>query len=505
MTEAGASPTPHLLLKLSLMSSWSKYIPKALVLDVRGEAEVRGVTDNSKEVAPGSVFFAIKGGKFDGHDLAPALLKQGAAYAVVERPEVFASLERAILVRSTRQAWAHAAAASFGDPSLTFPLVGVTGTNGKTTTAYLLFQVWEKMGFSSGLIGTVECRIGDKRLPSELTTPGALELQSLFFQMKEAQVKFAAMEVSSIALDQYRTAATAFRVAIFTNLTQDHLDYHGDFDAYWKAKQKFFIDYNLNYSVVNADDPRASELLALPPRGTVLRFSMKDPSAEFFASQVEFDRKSSRALLKTPEGEFKLSIPLIGHHNIYNALGVIAANYALGLPLDKVVRALEDAPGAPGRLERVKTPDQAPNVFVDYAHSPDALDNVLRALRKLRGEGAGKIITVFGCGGDRDRTKRPKMARVVSELSDVMVVTSDNPRTENPDAIVEEIITGIPAGRPDVVREVNRRVAIHKALELSTADDLVLIAGKGHENYQIIGTQKFPFDDGEVVREYYST
>lgn len=486
------------------MSSWSKYISQALVKEVRGEAEVSGITDNSKNVTPGALFFAIKGAKFDGHDLAPALLEQGAAYIVVERPDVFASLKRAILVRSTREAWACAAAASFGEPSKAFPVVGVTGTNGKTTTTYLLAQVWEKLGFRPGLVGTVECRIGDQRVASELTTPGAWELQGLFRQMKDAKVDYATMEVSSIALDQYRTAGTQFQVAIFTNLTQDHLDYHGDFETYWKAKQKFFLEYDLKYSVVNSDDPRAPELLALPLRGKVLRFSLKDPGAEFFASEVEFDRKSSRANLKTPAGNLKLAIPLIGHHNIYNALGVIASNYALGIPLDKVVEALREAPGAPGRLERVKTPEYAANVFVDYAHSPDALDNVLRALRRLRGEGAGKIITVFGCGGDRDRGKRPKMARVVSELSDIVVVTSDNPRTEDPDQIVDEIFTGIPSGRKNVVREVNRREAIQKALELATADDLVLVAGKGHENYQIIGTEKFPFDDGEVVREYYS-
>lgn len=480
----------------------SSLIPSFLVVEAKGscDREVAAITDHSGKVAPQSLYFAIRGGTFDGHEKAGEALRSGAVAAVVERKEIFDLLDHVILVRSTRQAWAHASSRWQGEPSKRFSLVGVTGTNGKTTTAYLLNQVWERLGLTPGLVGTIECRIGQKKIPSELTTPGAPELQSLFKEMALAKVTHAAMEVSSIALDQFRTSGTHFTGAIFTNLTQDHLDYHGDFEKYFEAKRRLFTEYSLQWTVWNADDPYAQRL-ASAIAGKSFSFGLSS-GADFKIESHTADRKGSTAFLHTPQGNHTLRLTLIGLHNIYNALGVIATCHALGLPLPKVIEALADCPGAPGRLERVTLTKKEASVFVDYAHTPDALENVLRALNQLRGAGPGRIITVFGCGGDRDRGKRPLMAKVASDLSDIVIATSDNPRTEDPDAILDEIATGIPEGREGYYRERLRRSAIEKAIELAQDEDLVLIAGKGHEDYQIIGKEKHPFDDRAVVRDY---
>jgi len=471
---------------------------------VSGGLSLTSITDDSREVRPGSCFVAVKGAKRDGHDLIEAVLASGAAAVVVENEELFRRYSRTAWVPSTRRALADAAARWYGVASSKLRIAGVTGTNGKTTTTFLLREVWDVLNIKSGVIGTVENRIGDRRLTSSLTTPGPLALQKLFDEMVRESVSHVAIEVSSIALDQERTAGTQFGVGIFTNLTQDHLDYHGTFESYFASKLKFFREYNLPAAVINLDDPWGRRLTRESIAGRVVTFGVEDRTADFHVEQAAFDRRGTTAIVVTPDGRFDFTTPLIGVHNLYNCLGVIAAAEALGHSPAKVIAALRSAKGAPGRLERAETPPGGPNVFVDYAHSADALENVLRALIKLRGEGPGRIITVFGCGGDRDRGKRPKMAGVVSSLSEVTIATSDNPRTEDPQKILDDVEVGINRAATDYHREVDRRTAIGRALELARPEDFVLVAGKGHETYQIIGTTQIPFDDRLVIRDHYT-
>lgn len=467
-----------------------------------GREQVLRITQDSKDIRKGDLFFAIRGTKVDGHQFVSSALEKGAVAAIVEERETFSSSPHCVWVDSTRKALGQSAALWNENPSQSFKLVGVTGTNGKTTTTFLLKEVWESLEKNVGLIGTVENQVGKKREPSQLTTPGPLELQALFARMREEKVAFAAMEVSSIALEQHRTAGTHFEAAVFTNLTQDHLDYHGTFDRYLESKLRLFTDYSVPFAVVNAEDSYANEIIRHASRSRVITFGI-ETDATFKVRSAHYGKSGTLAEIDTPNGVVALKIPLIGKHNLLNCLGVLATTYVLGLDQKKVVAALEFAKGAPGRLERVMAGNRFPHIFVDYAHSDDALKNVLASLNDLRRNTSGRIITVFGCGGDRDRTKRPKMAEVVSSVSDITIATSDNPRTENPETIIDEIEKGIVVEKTWYHREVNRREAIYWALKNANPEDVVLVAGKGHENYQIIGTEKFPFDDREVIREYY--
>jgi UDP-N-acetylmuramoyl-L-alanyl-D-glutamate--2,6-diaminopimelate ligase len=360
------------------------------------------------------------------------------------------------------------------------------------------------MGFITGLIGTVSNKIGQEVVVSNLTTPGPIELQALFHRMVQRKVEFCSMEVSSIALDQSRTQGSKFQVGVFTNFTQDHLDYHLDMDKYFQAKLKLFTDYSLPCVVVNLDDDKANKILAASPNSKKLSFSLKRKEASFYVLQASFKKTGTIAKIQTPQGPFEIVSPLIGPYNLMNILGTLGTIHALNQDLALAVKSLETATGAPGRLERAVVGDCYPNIFVDYAHSEDALENVLQALDKLRGDSGGKIITVFGCGGDRDKSKRPKMARAASSYSDITIVTSDNPRTEDAESILNDIEPGIDREKTIYHREVNRREGIYLALKLAQPADIVLIAGKGHENYQIIGTQKQDFDDRQVVKDYYS-
>jgi UDP-N-acetylmuramoyl-L-alanyl-D-glutamate--2,6-diaminopimelate ligase len=470
---------------------------------VTGDPEVAGVTQSSAAVLPGSVFFAVAGHRADGHKFAEGALAKGAAAVVVEREEVHQALDRSILVPSTRRQLGLTAARWYGRPTEKFRLVGITGTNGKTTTAYLLRELWEKSGLVSGMIGTVQYLVGNEALSSDLTTPDALALQQLFHRMAGADVTHAAMEVSSIALDQSRTEGCAFDTAVFTNLTQDHLDYHHSMEEYYQAKLRLFREYPLQTAVINQDDPYGARLMTETTAPRKLGFSLSRADAAFYLHSERFHKSGTKARLHTPEGELDLEIGLIGRHNLYNVAGALAAAHALGMDLPAAAALMRTARGAPGRLERVMDGENYPHIFVDYAHTDDALRNLLSAVRDLRGKEPGRIITVFGCGGDRDRTKRPKMGNAASTLSDVTIATSDNPRTEDPDKIVDDIEAGIVRGKTEYHRVVNRREAIRFALSLAVPEDIVVIAGKGHETYQIVGAEKFPFDDREVVREYY--
>ena len=462
---------------------------------------IAGLTSDSREVLPGFAYFAIPGTRLDGHSFIPQAIEKGAATIVAEKVVVGLTVPL-IRVPSSRRALAEAAAFWYGEPTKDLNVVGITGTNGKTTTSYLLRQVWEALGISSGLIGTIECWVGDTRESSTLTTPDPMTVQRLFSDMKAAQVSVAAMEVTSIALDQCRAHGTKFRVGVFTNLTHDHLDYHFDMASYYAAKLKLFTDFPLQAAVINIDDPYGQRLAKEEISGKVLTFAL-DRTADFSARSIRLEKSGIFAEIETPEGAMRLVSPLIGRHNLSNCFSALGALYALGVPLNRAIEALKFAPGAPGRLERVAIPKNQPHVFVDYAHTPDALENVLGALATFRRNQPGRLITVFGCGGDRDKAKRSRMAQIASRFSDVTIATSDNPRTENPDAILNDIEAGIDNEKTEYHREINRRAAIHLALELGKPEDIILVAGKGHETHQILGREEFPFDDRVVVRDYY--
>jgi UDP-N-acetylmuramoyl-L-alanyl-D-glutamate--2,6-diaminopimelate ligase len=488
---------PKNIEELVLPSEW-------LSASLSDNPAVKGLTANSRQVQKDVAFFAISGTKFDGHDFIDDAHARGATVVIVDKPE-FAGRANTIFVPEGRAAFARACARWFENPTRTMKLVGVTGTNGKTTSTYLCRHVWDHLAVVSGIIGTIENKIGNTSVPSDLTTPGSWELQSLFSQMRAAGVAYGAMEVSSIALDQWRTLGTVFNTVIFTNLTQDHLDYHGTFENYFASKKRLFEAYGPVTAVVNIDDEWGRKLAAeIVAPSTVVTFSVSDAAADYRATELVVSGRGTSARLKTPAGIFDFVTPLMGRHNLYNALGVIAACHrGLNISLPSILEALSKSSGAPGRLQKVSHGTHQPHVFVDYAHSTDALRNVLNVLVEIRRTFGGKIITVFGCGGDRDRVKRPQMGQVASSLSDITILTSDNPRTEDPERILDEIEAGIEKFKTRFMREVDRRKAILSALKVAEPNDLVLIAGKGHENYQIIGNTKQAFDDAEEVRQFY--
>jgi UDP-N-acetylmuramoyl-L-alanyl-D-glutamate--2,6-diaminopimelate ligase len=471
--------------------------------NVNWDDTVSQVIQDSRLAKPGSLFVAIRGSQSDGHQFVSDVLSKGSL-AVVEN-SFTKSAKGLIKVSSTREILGEIASRFWGHPTQQLKLIGVTGTNGKTTTTFLLDQVFNRMGLKTGLLGTVHNKIESQILESNLTTPGALELQQLFHKMVQHKVDVCSMEVSSIALDQSRPLGSLFQIGVFTNFTQDHLDYHKSMEQYFEAKMKLFRDYTPPCVVINLDDPKAQQILAVTKQSRQLTFSLKAPQSSFHVTESSFGKRGTRATIGTPKGVFELQSPLIGAHNLHNILCVLAVVEGLELELSSAISALADATGAPGRLERAIIGEYYPNVFVDYAHSHDALENVLRALQQLRGDSKGKIITVFGCGGDRDRGKRPKMASVASRYSNVTIVTSDNPRTEDPQSIIDEIEIGIDRQMTEYYREVDRRQAIYLALKMAQPEDMILIAGKGHETYQIIGNQKQDFDDKCVVKDYYNS
>jgi UDP-N-acetylmuramoyl-L-alanyl-D-glutamate--2,6-diaminopimelate ligase len=473
----------------------------------RGGAAVSGVTHDSRAVAPGAVFVAIRGERADGAAFAADAVRRGAL-AVVSASSPAAPLDVPWLqTTDARLALAELAALFHGRPSERLSVVGVTGTNGKTTTTYLLASVFEAAGLPCGRLGTVTIRVGpspaDERDASH-TTPEASEVQRLLAEMVARGCRACAMEVSSHALALHRVAEVRFQAAIFTNLTRDHLDFHGDMTQYFAAKRRLFQMLPSGATaVVNADDPRGAELAASQPR--VLTFAIDRP-ADIHASDIQSSLEGLAFDVDTPRGRLAIRSPLVGRPNVSNILGVIGAAVALDLPAEAIERGLAGLERVPGRFQIVSSPADDVRVVVDYAHTDDALKNLLETLRPLAG---GRVVTVFGCGGDRDRTKRPLMGAVAARLSDFVVLTSDNPRSEEPARIIEEITRGlaptVPPGspaRPGTPFEtiVDRRAAIERAVRAAQAGDLVVIAGKGHEKYQIVGDRTLPFDDVDVAR-----
>ena len=468
-----------------------------LLVAVRGELPTAfdGFTDDSRAAAPGVLFAAVKGSARDGHAFLPQVATQGAAAVIVS--DAAATSLPAIVVSDTRRAVAIAAAAWYGTPAAALQLVGVTGTNGKTTSASMLRHLLSHDGADAASIGTLGVLVGSagRVLPggSGLTTPGPIELQRVLRDLVDAGVRWVAMEASSHALHQHRLDGLRFSAALFTNLTRDHLDYHGSMEAYLAAKASLLdLLAEDGCVVVNADDDAWAALPHTPHRR--LRFSAGARVADVYARRVAFSTVGSTFTLHAPvSGAVKVELPLLGDFQVENAVGVAAVAVGLGLPLAEIGAKLSSMPQVPGRLERLST---APAVLRDYAHTPDALE---RALQSVRPFAKGRVIVAFGAGGDRDRGKRPEMGRVAAALADVCIVTSDNPRTEVPSAIIDDIVAGMPDGR--AVREEDRREAIAQAIAMAGPDDLVLLAGKGHETYQIRGTTSYPFDEAEIVAE----
>jgi UDP-N-acetylmuramoyl-L-alanyl-D-glutamate--2,6-diaminopimelate ligase len=461
------------------------------------QLEITAVTHDSRRSGPGSLFVGIRGLVTDGNDFVPAALKKGAVAICSEQPPQGEAAW--VRVPDARQALALFSAAVLGDPARSLDLIGVTGTNGKTTTSYLIDSALRAAGETVGLLGTVEYRVGNRIAEAVRTTPEASDLQALLREMVDASCRRAVLEVSSHSLALQRVHGLEFKVAIFTNLTRDHLDFHGDMDAYFAAKRALFEKQLLSdgHAILNLDDDRAGEL-ARVSRGRVWTYSLENPKADLFAEELRLGLDRTRLRARTPAGVLELESALVGRFNVQNLLAALGAGLALGLPPDAVQRGIATLPGVPGRMEKVAL-GQDFTVFVDYAHTDDALKNLLETVRGL---GPRRVITVFGCGGDRDRTKRPLMGAVAARLSDVVILTSDNPRSEPPEAILDEIRRGIPASRADDTLVIpDRRDAIARALEMGREGVVVVIAGKGHETYQVLRDRTLPFDDRQVARD----
>ncbi|MGI8596878.1 MAG: UDP-N-acetylmuramoyl-L-alanyl-D-glutamate--2,6-diaminopimelate ligase [Thermoleophilaceae bacterium] len=454
------------------------------------EIEVTGLAYSSASVEPGSLFFCVRGFRADGHDFAPDAVQRGAAALVCERPLGLGVPE--VVVPDARAAMGPAAARLFGDPTEDLRVVGITGTNGKTTTAFLVRALLERAGVRTGLLGTVTSFVGGCEEPVERTTPEAIDLQRLFRRMLDEGDEACVMEVSSHALELGRAEGIRFAARVFTNLTQDHLDFHPTMEDYFVAKRRLFDGPGA--SVVNVDDPWGRRLAEDLAGDATTTYAIDSP-ADYRAEDVAFDAGGSRFTCRTPEGAIDVAMPLPGLFNVQNALAAITVARSLGVSPDQATDALATAPRVPGRFEPVDE-GQDFAVLVDYAHTPDSLDNVLRAARAVT---AGRLHVVFGAGGDRDRGKRPLMGRVARELADRVIVTSDNPRSEEPEAILADILEGTGL---DVEYELDRRAAVARAVETAGAGDVVVVAGKGHEQGQEFADgRKEPFDDREVVRD----
>ncbi len=459
-----------------------------------GEREVNFVTDNSAKVSQGCIFVCIKGMHFDGHTKAAEALENGAAAVVVQRD---LGLENQILVENTRSAYARICAAFFDHPERKLKIIGVTGTNGKTTSCFILKSILDSLGHKTGLIGTVKNIVGDKEYPASLTTPDCYELFGLFKEMVDCGCEYCVMEVSSQALDQRRVDGVHFEAAIFTNLTRDHLDYHGTFENYKAAKRMLFENSSL--AIINIDDESAEYMTDGTDCRTVT-FSLDNDNCDYSAKniRISYDGVKYELVSNGNIGRVKFAVP--GKFSVYNSMGAAVCLVEMGMDFKAVLDALALCTGVPGRMEVVPT-DTPYTVIIDYAHTPDGLENVLNCVREIT---EGKVLCLFGCGGDRDKTKRPIMGEIATRLADVAVITSDNPRSEDPESIIEDITAGIGKTNAKVIVDSDRKGAIRKALEAAQAGDIVVLAGKGQETYQILASGKIHFDEREAVAEILS-
>ncbi len=465
-------------------------------------SQVSDVTHDSRQAGKGTLFVAVRGLTTDGHRFVDDVMRRGAV-GIISELEVPVNFQGTWLkVKDARSALAQSAATINGNPSHDLKLVGITGTNGKTTTTYLCFALAEANHEKAAMLTTVEYRIGNKSEPAVRTTPEASDTNRFLRQAVEENCQMAVMETSSQAIDLHRCDFLKFRVAVFTNLTRDHLDYHQTMENYYDAKKKLFdgrLGEKPSASVINIEDEWGAKLVNELKENNqrVVTFAQNNP-ADLQAENIEVSLiKGTSFVLQTPHGKRNVTSPLVGKPHVYNMLAASAVSLELGYDLDSIVKGLETCIGAPGRFERVSHEGNFA-VFVDYAHSDDALLNTLKTARDLTD---GKIVTVFGCGGDRDKTKRAPMGEVAGSYSDLVIVTSDNPRTENPLKIISEIEVGLKKTDSPYLVISDRREAIHRAIAKAKKNDIVLIAGKGHETYQIVGSDKFHFDDREIARE----
>ncbi|MCM1286197.1 MAG: UDP-N-acetylmuramoyl-L-alanyl-D-glutamate--2,6-diaminopimelate ligase [Acetobacter sp.] len=464
------------------------------ILNEYADAEVLEVTQDSRLVQEGSLFICVKGATFDGHSVAKEMLDKGACAVVVERD---LGLDKQILVKDSRAVYSPICANFFGNPAEKLKLIGLTGTNGKTTTTFLIKQILENVGKKVGLIGTVQNMIGDEVYPAKFTTPDPHELQKLFAMMVNADCEYCVMEVSSQALAQGRVNGLHFAVSAFTNLTQDHLDYHKTWENYFNSKKLLFE--NSSIAVTNIDDENGLEIVKNLEFDKLITYSVNKNNATYVAKNVTFKASGVEyQLIGDTIGRCSCHIP--GRFSVYNSLCAASCALALGISFNDVLMAISKSQGVKGRIEVVPC-DRDFTVIIDYAHSPDGLENIITSLQEIA---KGRVVTLFGCGGDRDKTKRPKMGRIAAELSDFCVVTSDNPRSENPSEIIKDILVGMQGiDTPYVVVE-NRREAIEYAIKNAQKDDIILLAGKGHETYQILPTGTIHFDEREAVAEVLS-
>ncbi|TVR86371.1 MAG: UDP-N-acetylmuramoyl-L-alanyl-D-glutamate--2,6-diaminopimelate ligase [Saprospirales bacterium] len=469
---------------------------RPVVVSGNREVEVKNLYIDSRSVGPGDCFVAIEGSKVDGHEFIDQALKNGAKAVVAQREVSLPEDVTLFKVKSSRKAWAEMACNLYENPSREINLIGVTGTNGKTTVATLLHNLFTELGYRCGLISTNRNLIGNEEDAATHTTPDPRELNGLLRRMVESGCEYAFMEVSSHALDQERTFGVRFAGAIFTNLSHDHLDYHGDFKSYLYAKKKLFDDLEPDaFALTNVDD-RNGNVMLQNCRAKKVSYGLYR-NADYKAKVVE----NSIEGLQLEINGHSIHFLLTGAYNAYNLLGVYASGIMMGFEEMELLTAMSALKAPEGRLERVHKLSGKPAVFVDYAHSPDALEKVLSALAGMKRMDQ-KLFVVFGCGGDRDVSKRPEMGRIASRIADEVIITSDNPRTEDPVAIIEDVAAGVESVEVFKVRKISsRQEAIKVACQLAGKDDIVLVAGKGHEKYQDINGEKVPFDDKEVARK----
>lgn len=476
----------------------STLLKKLLIKEIIGsqQLDIIGIQNDSRKIQPGFLFVCTKGAVEDGHQYIAAAIERGASAIMIEdEQEQYADGVTYIKVPSTARAASIIVDTFFDSPTTKLNVIGVTGTNGKTTTTNLIEHILNANQRNTGVIGTIDIRYNEYREAAKLTTPLCYDLQHYFQKMVEAEVEYVAMEVSSHSLDLGRVHGCRFKTAVFTNLTQDHLDYHHTMEEYGEAKSLLFAqlgnDYaRAAYAVLNADDPW-SERYAKKTAAQIITYGINE-QADVRATNIEISANGTSFTAVTPSGELELHTKLIGHFNVYNMLAAISAVLPEGLSLTQIKDALEQVDGVEGRFESVQL-GQPFAIVVDYAHTPDSLENVLQTARQLTDK---KLICVVGCGGDRDRSKRPLMASIAAELADQAIFTSDNPRTEDPAAILNDMTSALTAANYTAI--IDRKAAIEQAIESAEAGDIVIIAGKGHEKYQIIGTEITHFDDKEV-------
>lgn len=464
----------------------SELLKDVKVLSEYKDREISDVTDKTMKISDGCAFVCVKGARFDGHSFAKDAVSQGAKAVIVTTDM---GLKEQVLVENSREAYAVMCRNLCGNSASKLTIIGITGTNGKTTTAFVIKDILSGLGIKSGLIGTVKNMVGDKEFHTELTTPDPYDMHALFKMMVDEGIEYCVMETSSQAFHQMRLAGIHFKTGIFTNLTQDHLDYHGTIEEYMACKKTLFR--NCDIAIINADDEAGAYMtegveVDTECYGIDNSCSYKAENVELFADRVEYDLSDEHVVFHIPGG-----------FSVYNSLAAIAGVCSLGFEFGDVVESISSAGSVKGRLELLKTNTEY-GIIIDYAHTPDGLE---KALNAVRGFTTGRVITLFGCGGDRDKTKRPKMGRMATDLSDIVVVTTDNQRTEDPEEIIKEILIGTVGSKAEVVSVLDRTEAIRYAMSIAKKGDTILLAGKGHETYQIIGKERIHYDEREVVAE----